>query len=57
MSQALARIAAGEAVEGQETPEAVVCRRTFEECRHDCADLIRGSLSGRCLAEKGCDLG
>jgi 2-phosphosulfolactate phosphatase len=38
-----------------ETPEAVVCRRTFEACRHDCADLIGGSLSGRYLAEKGWD--
>jgi 2-phosphosulfolactate phosphatase len=39
----------------EETPEAVVCRRTFEACRHDCADLIRNSLSGRYLAQKGYD--
>ncbi|MCX7030793.1 MAG: 2-phosphosulfolactate phosphatase, partial [Spirochaetes bacterium] len=39
----------------EETPEAVVCRRTFEACRHDCAELIRGSLSGRYLAKNGCD--
>ena len=57
MRQALARIAAGEAAEDQEAPEAVVCRRTSEASRHACADLIGGSLSGRCLAEKGCDLG
>ena len=53
----IALVAAGEAAEDQEALETVVCRRSFEACRHDCADLIRGSLSGRCLAEKGCDLG
>jgi 2-phosphosulfolactate phosphatase len=39
----------------EETPEAVVCRRTYEACRHDAADLIKGSLSGRYLAKKGFD--
>jgi len=39
----------------EESPEAVVCRRTFEACRHDVADLIKGSLSGRYLSKKGFD--